>query len=327
MRARIDQKWRPSLLLVLGGVLGAVLAAPLVGLFALRALGPSLGFRSSALLIAALILLITLILGYLLWRLLLRPVTALADRAAQAKAGQPIPLDPLPHYGTQELHALGQSVLDMAATLLNREATIRSFTDHATHELKTPISAIRGAAEILESEAGRDPQDRRLVATILASAHQMEAQLLALRLVAAAREPTHHGVCTLQTLAPMLNAEFIGLTIKITGDTVPLPLSPQGMEVVLRQMLGNARAHGATEVVVAATAGRNPSLTIADNGTGISAGNRAQIFTPFFTTRRESGGTGMGLSIVQSLLQAHGAQISLLPTEIGTIFRIDLWSD
>ena len=323
MHDRIDVKWRPPLLLVLGGVLGTVLAAPLAGLFALRFLGPSLGFRSSALLIAALVLLLTLILGYLLWRLLLRPVTALADRAAQVKAGQPMALDPLPHYGTQELQGLGQAVLDMAATLQNREATIRSFTDHATHELKTPISAIRGAAEILDVDAGLAAQDRRLVASILASAHQMEAQLLALRRVAAAREPTHHGQCTLAALAPMLRADFAGLTQTITGGGVLLPLSPQGMDIVLRQMLGNAQAHGATAVSLQASDGRRPALTISDNGAGISDGNRAQVFTPFFTTRRNSGGTGMGLTIVRSLLQAHGAAITLLPTDSGSAFRID----
>lgn len=320
MRDRINLKWRPPLLLVLGGVLGAVLAAPLAGLFALRALSPSLGFRASALLIAALILLMTLILGYLLWRLLLRPVTTLADRAAQVKAGQPMALDPLPHYGTQELQALGQAVLDMAATLQNREATIRSFTDHATHELKTPISAIRGAAEILDSGEGLDAQDRRLVASILASAQQMEAQLLALRRVAAAREPTHHGVCTLDALAPILHMEFAGLRLGITGGMVDLPLSAQGMEIVLRQMLGNALAHGATEVSLLAT---GAMLTLADNGNGISDGNSTQVFTPFFTTRRDTGGTGMGLTIVQSLLQAHGGRITLLPTKLGTMFQIE----
>lgn len=323
MRDQLDLKWRPPLLLVLGGVLGTVLAAPLAGLFALRALSPSLGFRSSSLLIAALILLLTLILGYLLWRLLLRPVTALADRAAQVKAGQPIALDPLPHYGTQELQGLGQAVLDMAATLQNREATIRSFTDHATHELKTPISAIRGAAEILDSDDSLAPQDRRLVASILASAHQMEAQLLALRRVAAAREPTHHGVCTLDALVPKLRPEFGGLTLTITGGDLALPLSPDGMDIVLRQMLGNARAHGATAVSLQATDGHAPTLTVADNGNGISDGNRAQVFTPFFTTRRDSGGTGMGLTIVQSLLQAHGGRITLLPDRQGSVFRID----
>ena len=50
---------------------------------------------------------------------------------------------------------------------------------------------------------------------------------------------------------------------------------------------------------------------IADDGRGIGAGNAGRIFDPFFTTRRDAGGTGMGLTIVQTLLSAHGARIAL----------------
>ena len=51
-------------------------------------------------------------------------------------------------------------------------------------------------------------------------------------------------------------------------------------------------------------------VTVADDGPGISTGNAAQVFEPFFTTRRDMGGTGMGLAIVQTLLLAHGGQIA-----------------
>ena len=56
--------------------------------------------------------------------------------------------------------------------------------------------------------------------------------------------------------------------------------------------------------------------------TGISPGNRDRIFTPFFTTTREQGGTGMGLTITANLLAAHGAGIALMPSDHGAAFAL-----
>ena len=89
------------------------------------------------------------------------------------------------------------------------------------------------------------------------------------------------------------------------------------------QLLSNARAHGATKVVVGAER-RDDSLLIrvADDGEGISPGNRKRIFEPFFTTRRETGGTGMGLQIVRALLASHGGAIELVETDRGATFLL-----
>jgi two-component system, OmpR family, sensor kinase len=313
MPDRIGQKWRPPLLLVLGGTLGAVLALPLAGLLALRVMIPVFGFRHSALMIAAVILLVTAILGYLLWRLLLRPVRALAAHAHGVRTGEVV-APPL-HYGTSELGDLGQAVLDMAATLQNREAAIRTYSDHVTHEMKTPLTAIRGAAEMLEVRAA----DRPLVEAILAATARMEVQLGILQRSAAAREPGHHGVTTLGAVVPALRATFAPMQIVARGDAQPLPLAAEGLDIVLRQLLQNAVAHGATVVTLTATLG---ALRIEDDGRGISDGNRDRIFDPFFTTRREAGGTGMGLAIARNVLTAHGAAIELLPSDAGAAFAI-----
>jgi two-component system, OmpR family, sensor kinase len=319
----IDRKWRPSLLFVLSGALAAVLALPLGGLLALRALIGTLGFRHSALLIGALVLVVTVILGMLLWRLLLNPITALAEQAAAVTNGQSKAMTPLHHYGTQELRDLGQSVLAMATTLQNREATIRSFADHVTHELKSPITAIKGAAEVLDDVALSD-QDRRLLGTIMTAANRMELQLGALRQMAAAREPMHFGEVCLDDLLGHLRKHSAGLDIRCMGGGVALPLNATGLTAVLEQLLANAAAHGATWVdLTAAQTATGTSLVVQDNGIGISEGNRAQVFLPFFTTRRDTGGTGMGLSIVQALLRTHHAQIALLPAKTGAGFRID----
>lgn len=319
----IRRKWRPSLAQVLGGALLGTLGLSFVGLVVLRLIGPVIGYRWGVVLVGGVILLATLVLGVMLARLLLRPITALAERAGALRRDPMARAEPLAHYGTRELRDLGESVLAMAGRLQAREATIRSFTDHVTHEMKTPLSAIRAAVELLE-DAGLAGEDKALVASIAMAGAQMERQLQALRQAAAAREPGHHGTGRLADVLAGLQAAHPGLVLEVSGEDLPLPLAAGGLTVILQQLLSNAAAAGATQVAIAAKPGR---LTIHDNGSGISPGNRARVFDPFFTTRRDTGGTGMGLTITANLLAAHGAEIRLLSPDQGAGFEISFAPD
>jgi signal transduction histidine kinase len=306
------------LLLVLGGAVGAVLVLPMLALLAMPLSAEAIGEGKARAFLALALAVAALVLAYLLARLLLSPIRALAAWAAAVPGRGAAPL---PHYGTRELGELGRSVLDMARALENRAASIRSFTDHVTHELKTPLTAIRGAAEMLAASEGLSPEDRRLADMVLASAARMEVELAALRRVAAAREPGAAGETTLDALAPGLRADFPGLELAIEGGGAALPLVPERLKAVLAQLLGNSEAHGARRVVLRAEAAG--ALDISDDGPGISPGNRERIFEPFFTTRREAGGTGMGLPIAEALLAASGAAIALVPGPGGARFRIE----
>jgi two-component system, OmpR family, sensor kinase len=314
----IVRKWRPSLGQVVGGALIGTLGLSFLGLIALRLLGPVIGYRWGVVLVGGVILLATAVLGGLLIRLILRPISALADRAGALRHDPKARADPLAHYGTRELRDLGQSVLDMASRLQAREATIRSFTDHVTHEMKTPLSAMRAAAEMLE-EAGLDSASHGLVAVIADAAGQMERQLQALRQAAAAREPGHHGTSSLAEVVPDLAAAHPGLKLVVTGEDIALPLDAAGLGIVLQQLLSNASAAEAGDVRLTAKKGR---LVVEDDGKGVSEGNRGHVFEPFFTTMRDSGGTGMGLTIVANLLAAHGHDIGLVASAKGAAFEI-----
>jgi len=108
-------------------------------------------------------------------------------------------------------------------------------------------------------------------------------------------------------------------------------MTREAFESIVANLLDNARQHGGPGVEVAISAreieteaGRMVELHFRDNGPGISAGNRERIFRPFFTTARDRGGSGLGLSIVQSLVTAHGGTTSLEPSETGTDFCIRL---
>ena len=301
---------------MLGGALAGTLALSLAGLVALRHFGPIFGDLATAALLAGVILLATAVLGGLLVRLLLRPIRALESYAVAQATG---PADPPRHFGTRETHRTATAVIAMAETLRDRAATVRSFTDHVTHELRSPVSAIRAAVELLD-HSGRPAGDSRLLAQIDGAAAGIEAQLTALREMARAREARFLGTATLAEVVPTLAAP---LPLTVAGEGVPLPLAPEGLALVLGHLLRNAAEQGAGKAHLdVRVTGEGVALTVADDGPGISPGNAARIFDPFFTTRRDSGGTGMGLAIVAGVLAAHRGRIALVPSGRGATFRI-----
>jgi signal transduction histidine kinase len=82
--------------------------------------------------------------------------------------------------------------------------------------------------------------------------------------------------------------------------------------IVFSHLADNALRHHATALRIRAErSGDMIAVAVANDGEPIADNNREKIFMPFFTTRRESGGTGMGLQIVRSMLRAHGGAIQL----------------
>ncbi len=305
MRRRITAKWRPPLALVLGGTLAAVFCLPLLGIGYFRLAGGVLGWAETTWLIGWIAFLCASLLGYLLWRLVLRPIRALTDYAKGADA--PVP----DHFGTPEFSDLGQSVLDMTAKLQAREAVLRSYADHVTHELKSPLTSVRGAAELLEEAGLTDADHRKLLGNIRDATARMEALLDGQRALARAQEPMPAGECRLSDL--LANIEHTAMP---RDGVIPLPRA--AMKMSAEHLVSNALAHGAKLVTFDLTPN---CLKVSDDGVGISDGNRDRIFDPFFTTRRSSGGTGMGLPIVQRMLAAQGAEITL-SGESGAVFEI-----
>lgn len=320
------RRWRPPLILVLAGALWVTLAASFAGLVALRYLGPEIGFRSAALCVGVLILAATGLIGWLQLRLLLRPIRAVEAYATAAERGEPAL--PPPHFGTQELHATAQRVISMAATLRDREASVRSFTDHVTHELKTPVSAIRAAVELMQDGGTLSPGDARLLAQIDGARCQLEAQLSALRTAARARETRYLGRSTLAAVEAQLRERFQGLQIVTLGAAESIRIGPEGLVLILGHLLQNAQENGARTVTLGATSQDGTiTLTVVDDGIGLPDRDPQRVFEPFFTTRRDAGGTGMGLSIVRNLLAAHGADIATGMQQSGAAFCISFPAD
>lgn len=329
---RVKPKWRPPLALIVYAVLLTVMALPVLTVIWFRVVEAASGAVAPAELAAlSAVLLLTLLVAYVLTRTLTAPINALIARTDAIARGGRAAIKPLDSYGTREIAALSQSFLDLAGKLVDHSDYVRSFAAHVSHELKSPLTSIRGAAELLREEDGERPMTRqqrdRFLANIVADAERLDALLSRLRELAKAELPEKAGRCALEDVASNLEARFPALAVTLDGEsgkTIALP--EEAAAIVFENLAENAAQHGATRLAITATdAGRELAILVRDNGRGIPEADRPRIFQPFFSTRREQGGTGMGLGIVSAALSSHGGGIRLYETgSTGTAFEITL---
>ena len=272
--------------------------------------------------VALFILISTSLIGWVFWRFITRPIHALIQRT-QSIGTADQRWEPVKHYGTREIENLSNSFQSLTERLQNQQDVLKSYTAHVTHELKSPLTAVKGAAELLRDSKMSPEQQDRFLDNIERDADRMEDLLACMREFSLADQNAHTGSYKLEALAPALRQRFPTLEIEVPNPSTSLPVHQNTMQIILTHLLENAAQHGAQKVVL--DAGQAPDgawMTITDDGTGISAGNQQKIMTPFFTTRRDQGGTGMGLNIVKSTVSALGGSLVLEPQDVGTRFRV-----
>lgn len=275
---------------------------------------------------------LTLLIGLAFHRTITRPVKELIARTSAIGKGDRGALEPLKHHGTAEFATLSQSFLDMARALNTRSDFVTTFAAHVSHELKSPLTSIEGAAELLKDDiaAGKDrmtdAERQHFLDNIAADAKRLTAITRRLRELALAENAPTGGATDLPSAIADLWRLYPALDLQADGDLDhSVRISAENLRIVLCHLIDNAVHHGATRIELHAAAGSDRlDLVVQDNGSGISPNNRARIFDSFFTTRRDAGGTGMGLSIARAMLTAHGGAIALLDRPNGAAFRLSV---
>lgn len=286
------------------------------------------GERGKLALAALAVLAVTLLVGYVFVRLISRPMHELLDRTRRISAGDTDAIRPLSHHGTREMASLAGGFLDMARKLQHRSDTIRTFATHVSHELKSPLTSIQGAAELLR-DGGDDmtsTERRKFLDNIVAGTDRMNR--LVRRLIDLARaeslEPGTQATSLADALATFVPPDGLSMELRAGGE-LPLRITAENAGIILSNLADNSARHSARRLVVSARRdGDMIVIEATDDGSGVSPGNRERIFEPFFTTRREEGGTGIGLGIVAALVKAHGGTIRLVDSERGASFEIVL---
>ncbi len=333
MRApRVKSKWRPPLALIVYAVLLTVMLLPMLTIIWFRVVRAASGAMAPAeIATLAAVLILTLIVAYVLTRTLTTPINALITRTEEIARGGRSAIRPLEIYGTREVATLSQSFLDLAGKLVDHSDYVRSFATHVSHELKSPLTSIKGAAELLRDDDDSNPmsgeQRNRFLENIIADTERLDRLLSRLRELAKAELPSEQGTSSLRDIVAQLGMQFRQLSVISEGGADEmLALPGEAAGIIFANLAENAFQNGATTLAIKASdEGRRMTIQIRDNGRGIADGNRERIFEPFFSTRREDGGTGMGLGIVRAMLASHGGNIELLESsKDGTAFLIIL---
>jgi two-component system sensor histidine kinase CreC len=271
-----------------------------------------------------------IVIGLVFSRTITRPMRELIDRAAQIGRGDRNAFQPLRHYGTREFARLSHSFLDMARQLSQRSDTIATFSSHLTHELKSPLTSIKGAAELLldslQSKSGKlTPMEQRtFLSNILGDTKRLETMSMRLRELARAENAPQNERTELALVLSGLKSLFPGRPVDASGclDRA-IGMSSEKALIVLSHLTDNAIRHNARHLRLQALAdGTTVTITLTNDGDPISEPNRDKVFDAFFTTRRDSGGTGMGLAIVRAVMTSHGGSIRLLPSDQGVAFEL-----
>lgn len=262
------------------------------------------------------------------------PVTRVVAQARRVAAGERGAVTPLPHRFTREVAELSASLQIMADTLERRADYIRDFTVEVGHEFKTPLASMKGALELLREDFEAMPvEDRRRFLDNMAEdverLDRLTRRLLDLA-HADALAPRVDARCEIGAALSTTIARHreLGLTIKVETDSpATVAIDAETLSSVVSLLLDNVRQHAGPKATVSigwTTANDRVRLTVADDGPGISTGNRNRVFDRFFTTARETGGTGLGLPIARANLAAYGGDIRLADGTGGTVFEISL---
>jgi signal transduction histidine kinase len=272
----------------------------------------------------------TLLIGFLFHRTITEPMRELIERTDLVGNGDRRALGPLKRHGTSEFARLSQSFLEMARRLNTRSSFISTFATHVSHELKSPLTSIQGAAELLREDVDAPDMDdddrRKFLDNIIADTGRLSEMSSRLRDFARAENPVAVGATKPSATIAALRSTFASLHVRASGDLdTPMRIAEENAAIVFSNLADNAGRHGSSLLDISARRdGDLLRIKVADNGEGVSPNNRGQIFDSFFTTRRDSGGTGMGLAIVRAMLDAHGGAIRLLDSEQGTAFELTL---
>ena len=248
----------------------------------------------------------------------------------------------LVEQGPEEVRGLLRSVNYLASRLHSLEDARRRLLANLVHELGRPLGALRSAIQALRSGAAEDPQLRQ---DLLAGMDEEAAGLQRLLEDLAQLHGQILGTLELD-LQPVAMSEYLNRVLLAWGEAaqekhvqwqaqIPADLPEiQADPVRLGQAIGNLASNAIKFTpaggAVSVTAGRADGqvwVRVSDTGPGVSHEEQAKIFDAFFRARQERRfpqGMGLGLSIAQSLMQAHGGKIEV-ESEPGKGSRFTLW--
>jgi two-component system OmpR family sensor kinase len=280
----------------------------------------------------------TAIVAWIIIEVGLAPLRRMGGAAGEIAAGdysrRVEPATPKTEIGRLGL-ALNAMLSQIEAAFAQRTASerrLRRFIADASHELRTPLTSIRGYSEMLRRGASESPADsdlarRRIEEESVRMSTLVDDMLLIARLDQG--RPLETEPVDLQAIArdAAADARAVAPKREITLQA-PAAVVVAGDDTRLRQVVGNlvrnALVHtpALSPIEIAVTTQNGTArLSVVDHGPGLRAEDHERIFEPFYradpSRSRDSGGAGLGLSIVNAVVVAHGGQVQIKETSGG----------
>lgn len=283
---------------------------------------------------------VALMIALALTRHIARPIAELD--AAIRQLGSADFSRPIAVPGPEDLKTLGERLDWLRRRLVELEDEKNRFLRHLSHELKTPLTALREGAELLHDEVGGPlSASQRRVVTIMKD-NSIKLQRLIEQLLDYQR-----AVHAAASLAPRklaldalvrevarsheLAAHAKGLHIAVDVQAATVEADPEKLRSVVDNLIGNAvkfTPAGGSVSVRARSSGDEALIDVIDSGPGVPAEERESIFDSFFRGRAKASarieGSGLGLAIAREFVEAHGGRISVLGEPSGAHFRVAL---
>lgn len=218
----------------------------------------------------------------------------------------------------------------------------REFVSNITHEIRTPLTGIMGAVEVLSEDDSLAPEDRTAMFNVLKEQtvrlDKLAQDILSLARIEHSEERGRRDfvVCDLSDvmknvftlMRPKAAAKGVGLVL-LRNDRIRIACDAARIEESVQNLVENALRYSGSltiELSLSAEGGR-AKISVADRGVGIAPEHQLRIFERFYRVdkarSREMGGTGLGLAIVKHIAQLHGGEVSVA-SELGngSVFTI-----
>src|SRR5438045_6994959 len=256
-------------------------------------------------------------------RRMTRPMSNLIDAARRIESGDYSAQ--VPEWGSSDIRSVARAFNSMSARLKTIDEQRRKFMAEVTHELRTPLSVIRGQAEAIAD--GVYPADEAHLAPILDATQTLDRLVQDLKTLVDTdagnlvlhREPTDLGALvhdTVESFRPQADTAGVSLTTEIADNLPPRDVDPSRMRQVVGNLLSNAIRHtpagGSVKVAVDVS-----GFTVSDTGEGIPPELQPHVFERF-AKGPNSTGSGLGLASARDIVSAHSGRIEVSSSESGT---------
>lgn len=260
---------------------------------------------------------VTALLTLLLATTIARPLGKLTRRAQRIAARQPVDATDRLTRRADEIGQLARAVEAMTDELERRARDARTLAADISHEFKTPLTGIRGAAELLREGAAEDPEARdRFLAMIVDDTARLDR--LVSRLLELARVEDDRGAALPVDLGALARAcaarpWAVPVAVACSGDVV-IAGRAASLASAIENLVANAVQHAEPDTtvhVVVEARGGLVRVIVANHGPALSPAARGKVWDRFYSTRTADGGSGLGLAIVRSVATAHGGSVGV----------------